>query len=168
MLAYPDKNQIRGGDRDVLDVEPSLGVGVHVLDLTRDGDGTSVLGLLERDHSLDGGVSLEDSDGLRVEASRSEDQGGATRWMNGRGCSEVGDLRRLDNDKMSVSVDHLASVHTITVTVKGMEDAQVIVTSLAETSQVRHRPPESNHRPATLTLTIFSVSDEVLVGFGEV
>ena len=51
---------------NVLDVESSLGVGVHVLDLTRDGDGTSLLGLLERDHSLDGGVSLEDSDSLRV------------------------------------------------------------------------------------------------------
>jgi hypothetical protein len=54
-----------GEIEDVLDVESSLGVGVHVLDLTRDGDGTSLFGLLESDHSLDGGVSLEDSDSLR-------------------------------------------------------------------------------------------------------
>ena len=52
------------GDLYVLDVEPSLSVGVHVLDLARDGDGTSVLGLFEGDHSLDGGVSLENSDSL--------------------------------------------------------------------------------------------------------
>lgn len=52
------------GDLYVLDVEPSLSVRVHVLDLARDGDGTSVLGLFEGDHSLDGGVSLEDSDSL--------------------------------------------------------------------------------------------------------
>jgi len=52
------------GDLYVLDVEPSLSVRVHVLDLARDGDGTSILGLFEGDHSLDGGVSLEDSDSL--------------------------------------------------------------------------------------------------------
>lgn len=52
------------GDLYVLDVEPSLSVRIHVLDLARDSDGTSVLGLFEGDHSLDGGVSLEDSDSL--------------------------------------------------------------------------------------------------------
>jgi len=53
-------------NRDVLDVEPSLGVRVHVLDLSRNGDGTTLLGLSEPDHSLDGGVSLENSDSLLV------------------------------------------------------------------------------------------------------
>jgi len=52
---------------DVLDVESSLGVGVHVLDLSRDSDSTTLLGLGEFDHSLDRGVSLENSDSLLVE-----------------------------------------------------------------------------------------------------
>jgi hypothetical protein len=51
---------------DILDVESSLGVGVHVLDLSRDGNGTTLLGLSELDHSLDRGVSLENSDSLLV------------------------------------------------------------------------------------------------------
>jgi hypothetical protein len=51
---------------DILDVESSLGVGVHVLDLSRDGNGTTLLGLGELDHSLDRGVSLENSDSLLV------------------------------------------------------------------------------------------------------
>jgi hypothetical protein len=49
---------------ELVNVETSLGVGVHVLDLTRDGDGTAGGLLGEGDHALDGGVALEDCDGL--------------------------------------------------------------------------------------------------------
>jgi hypothetical protein len=49
---------------ELVDVETSLGVGVHVLDFTRDGDGTAGGFLGEGDDTLDGGVSLENSDGL--------------------------------------------------------------------------------------------------------
>jgi hypothetical protein len=54
------------GSLDLLNVESSLGVGVHVLDLTRDGDGTTLFLLLEPDNSLDGRVSLEDGDSLMI------------------------------------------------------------------------------------------------------
>jgi hypothetical protein len=49
---------------ELVDVETSLGVGVHVLDFTRDGDRTAGGFLGEGDDTLDGGVSLENSDGL--------------------------------------------------------------------------------------------------------
>lgn len=49
---------------ELVHVEASLSVGIHVLDFTRDGDGTAGGFLGEGDDTLDGGVSLEDSNGL--------------------------------------------------------------------------------------------------------
>lgn len=52
---------------NVLDVESSLGVGVHVLEFSRDGDGSTRLGLLKEDGTLNGRVSLENSDSLKTQ-----------------------------------------------------------------------------------------------------
>lgn len=49
---------------ELVDVEASLGVGVHVLDFTRNGDGATSRLLGEGDDTLDGGVALENCDGL--------------------------------------------------------------------------------------------------------
>lgn len=49
---------------ELVDMETSLGVGVHVLDFTRNGDGTASRLLGEGDDTLDGGVALENCDGL--------------------------------------------------------------------------------------------------------
>jgi hypothetical protein len=57
---------------ELVDVEASLSVGVHVLDFTRDGNGTAGGFLGEGDDTLDGGVSLENSDGLIGEGTWSE------------------------------------------------------------------------------------------------
>ena len=48
----------------LVNVEASLSIGVHVLDFTRDGDGTAGGFLGEGDDTLDGRVTLENSDGL--------------------------------------------------------------------------------------------------------
>jgi hypothetical protein len=66
-LHYTTSMIARPVSLDILDVESSLGVRVHVLDLSRDGDGATLLGLSELDHSLDGGVSLENSDSLCIQ-----------------------------------------------------------------------------------------------------
>jgi hypothetical protein len=58
---------------DVLNVDSSLSVRVQVLELSRDGDGATRLGLLESNDSLNGGVSLEDSDSL-VKTTRASSQ----------------------------------------------------------------------------------------------
>lgn len=56
---------------ELVDVESSLGVSVKVLDGTSDGDG-STLGLLgEGDDTLDGGVTLENSNSLSEGIGRS-------------------------------------------------------------------------------------------------
>lgn len=55
---------------ELVDVEASLGVGVHVLDFTRDSDGTAGGFLSEGYDTLDRGVSLENGDGLVGEAER--------------------------------------------------------------------------------------------------
>lgn len=47
-----------------VDVEASLGVGVEVLDVTRNGNGSTLLLLGEGDNTGDGGVTLEDSNSL--------------------------------------------------------------------------------------------------------
>lgn len=55
---------------DELDVEASLGVGVHAGELAGDLDGGRFAGLFDGDDALDGRVALEYSDSLRTQKVR--------------------------------------------------------------------------------------------------